>query len=73
MRSKPQLILAASILMTAAVFVYGLTVASAQNDGPPGPGWREIKPPKSLWRKWMDGEDTRRRLPPPARPTKPRQ
>jgi hypothetical protein len=65
MRSKPQYALAVAILLGAAGFVYGLTVAAAQNDGPPGPGWREVRPPKSLMQKWRDG-DPRPRMPPPS-------
>lgn len=59
----PTLLLAFTIPFPFGTAVYGfvlITEAVAQNDGPPGPGWREIKPPRSLLQRWREGESTSR-------------
>lgn len=70
----PTLLLAFATPFALAAPVCGFVLvadAVSQNDGPPGPGWREIKPPKSLWQKWRDGEDRRRQPPRPPPIIKP--
>lgn len=60
---------AVAVLLLATGLVYGIAASAQQRPdaGPPGPGWREIKPPKSLWRRYLDGEDRGRKLPPRPR------
>lgn len=75
MHNKSRYGLGVVFLLATGAIVYGfiaLADALAQ-DGPPGPGWREIKPYRSPLQRWRDGErNTRSPRPKPAKPAAPK-